>query len=347
MRTKGFYTDMRSFDYRKEYERLLSPEIVSRLIKIHECKGRQELLVEEKGYALRDLAAATRLKEERMVQSFGVMRCGIDASCGTSTGFGHGSSSDGISVRSGMIFRLYRDMYDCSEASDLVSHDSVSHELDLACEALSEALGDKDLNPLVLISVFMLDFLCIKPFEKGNGHMSRMLMLLMLFKTGYSIGDYVSIEKVMEDTRGCRRKAFAESSVGWKEGKNDYVSFVRYILDVIAASYHEFSVRADDFVSGRVSKISRVAMLMRDSGCQVTKPEILRQLPDVSQKTCERALKVLLDGGQIIKLGGGRYTSYIWNKDCQNYFGDAGLGFGMTGGCRMSQLGSAATDGRP
>ena len=68
-------------------------------------------------------------------------------------------------------------------------------------------------------------------------------------------------------------------------------------------------------MSGRISKIDRVAMLVRDSDCQVTKPEILRQLPDVSQKTCERALRVLLDSGQIIKLSGGRYTSYIWNKD--------------------------------
>ena len=73
--------------------------------------------------------------------------------------------------------------------------------------------------------------------------------------------------------------------------------------------------RADAFLSGRISKIDRVAMLVRDSDCQVTKPEILRQLPDVSQKTCERALRVLLDSGQIIKLSGGRYTSYIWNKD--------------------------------
>jgi hypothetical protein len=301
---------MRSFDYRKEYERLLSPEIVRRLVRIHESKGRQELLVEERGDALKDLTAATRLKEGSMGHGFGTRGRDSDGAYHMAACFG-ADTGGGILVRSGMIFQLYHEMY---KGGGLRA--PVTGELDSVCEALSKALGDEGMDPLLLIPVFMLDFLCIQPFEKGNIHISRMLMLVLLYKTGYSIGDYVSIEKLLEDTRACHDRVFDESSAGWQEGKNDYTAFTSYILDVIAASYDEFSARADDFLSGRVSKISRVAMLLRDSDCQVTKPDILRQLPDVSQKTCERALRVLLDGGQIIKLGGGRYTSYIWNKEC-------------------------------
>ncbi len=298
---------MRGFDYRKEYERLLSPDIVCRLISIHESKGRQELLVEEKGDALKDLAASTRLKEGRLTHISDISGYGIDESVAF---FKPEGGSGRISVRSGAIFQLYRELFMIGGESS-----AFSEEFDKACDSFSEALSDVVLDPLLLIPVFMLDFLCIRPFERGNGYMSRVLMLLMLCRTGYRIGDYVCIEKVMEDTGSRRSKAFAQSSAGWQEGQNDYHPFVTYILDVIASSYREFSCRADAFLSGRISKIDRVAMLVRDSDCQVTKPEILRQLPDVSQKTCERALRVLLDSGQIIKLSGGRYTSYIWNKD--------------------------------
>lgn len=92
-----------------------------------------------------------------------------------------------------------------------------------------------------MISMFILDFLCIHPFHDGNGRMSRLLTLLLLYREGYMVGKYISIEKLIEESKKTYYKALYESSRAWHEEENDYVPFVRYILGIIVAVYKEFS----------------------------------------------------------------------------------------------------------
>ena len=161
--------------------------------------------------------------------------------------------------------------------------------------------------------MFILDFLCIHPFNDGNGRMSRLLTLLILYRSGYLVGKYISIERLIADSKETYYEALQESSAGWHEGENDYLPFVRYMLGIVTAAYREFSSRVDILITKGLSKPDRVREIVRNTTGRITKMQIMRQCPDISQKTVERALAEMLKNSEIIKIGGGRYTSYTWN----------------------------------
>ena len=183
------------------------------------------------------------------------------------------------------------------------------------CEAFHQAINLKEMDELVLLSMFILDFLCIHPFNDGNGRMSRLLTLLLLYKTGYMVGKYISIEKLISDSKESYYEALQESSGRWHEGKNDYAPFVRYMLGIIVAAYREFTDRVELFIDKGVSKPARVREIIKSTVGKITKAEIMEQCPGISQTTVQRALNELLKKEEIIKIGGGRYTSYVWNRE--------------------------------
>lgn len=243
-----------------------------------------------------------------------------------------------IPLRPGMILQLHRDLYKFSGLSiggSFKNADNVIAEtlpdgtkrvrfqpvpawetpeaMDELCAATNEALNDAELDDLLLIPMFVLDFLCIHPFNDGNGRMSRLLTLLLMYRSGYMIGKYISIEKLIADSKESYYDALQDSSAGWHEGSNDYLPFVRYMLGVIVAAYRDFAERAEILVAAGSSKPDRIREIIRSTTGRITKAELLAQCPDISQVTIQRALKDLLDSGEILKIGGGRYTSYIWN----------------------------------
>ena len=243
-----------------------------------------------------------------------------------------------IPIRPGMILQLHRDLYRFSGMTiggSFKNSDNVIAEtlpdgtksvrfqpvpawetpeaVDALCEAIDDAWNDAELDDLLLIPMFILDFLCIHPFNDGNGRMSRLLTLLLLYRSGYLIGKYISLEKRIADSKDSYYEALQASSVGWHEEQSDYLPFVRYLLGVILAAYREFAQRASILTAAGKSKSDRVGMLIRSATGRITKSEILAQCPDVSQVTIQRALKDLLDRGDILKISGGRYTSYTWN----------------------------------
>lgn len=245
---------------------------------------------------------------------------------------------DYIPPRPGMILQLHRDLYKYSNTAiggSFKNSDNVIAEeltdgtkrvrfepvpawetpeaMDHLCQSLSNALSDPELDPLLVIPMFILDFLCIHPFNDGNGRMSRLLTLLLLYRAGYIVGKYVSIEKLIADSKESYYEALQDSSLGWHENGNDYYPFVRYMLGVITAAYREFAARVDVLITKGLSKPGRVKEIIRTTAGNITKAQIMSQCPDISQKTVERALKELIDTGEIIKIGGGRYTSYAWN----------------------------------
>ena len=245
---------------------------------------------------------------------------------------------DYIPIRPGMILQLHRDLYKFSNASiggSFKSSDNVIAEelpdgtkrvrfqpvpawetpeaMDALCNAFREAMADPELDPLLLIPMFILDFLCIHPFNDGNGRMSRLLTLLLLYRSGYFVGKYISIERLIADSKGTYYEVLQESSIGWHEGHNDYLPFVRYMLGIVAAAYREFASRVDILVTKGLSKPDRVREVVRNTTGRITKTQIMNQCPDISQKTVERALADMLKNGEILKIGGGRYTSYTWN----------------------------------
>ncbi len=348
---------MRSLDYKKEYQKLLSPEIVSYLTQIHEQKGQQNLFIEAQKDALFELLEIAKIQStEASNRIEGIITTDdrikkIVMNKTTPKGRSEREIAgyrdvlntvhenyDYIPIKSNMILQLHRDLYKFSNTtiggnfknSDNVIAEELSdgtkrvrfqpvpawetpEAIDALCNAFQEAMTDIELDPLLLIPVFILDFLCIHPFNDGNGRMSRLLTLLLLYRSGYFVGKYISIERLIADSKETYYEVLQESSMGWHEGENDYLPFVRYMLGIVMAAYREFSARVDVLITKGLSKSARVREIIRNNTGQITKVQIMQQCPDVSQKTVERALKDLMDNNEIIKIGGGRYTSYTWN----------------------------------
>ncbi|MBO7435890.1 Fic family protein [bacterium] len=185
------------------------------------------------------------------------------------------------------------------------------------CGAYQKALKHKELDPLLLIPMFILDFLCIHPFDDGNGRMSRLLTLLLLYRSDYIVGKYISIERLIATSKENYYNALENSSVNWHEACNDYIPFVRYMLGVIIAAYRDFAQRADILIVQNLSKSERIRKIISEHLGKITKAKIIEQCPDISSKTVERTLKELLDNQEIIKIGTGRYTYYKLNENIQ------------------------------
>lgn len=249
-------------------------------------------------------------------------------------------SHDYIPPKPSMILQLHRDLYKFSGKSiggSYKSSDNVIAEeqpngtrivrfepvpawetaeaIKNLCDEYELAISDAEMDPLVLIPIFVLDFLCIHPFNEGNGRMSRLLTLLLLYRAGYNVGKYISIEKLISDSKETYYEVLQESSYNWHENKNDYAPFVRYMLGIIVAAYRDFSARVEILANKKLSKPDRVRAIIKDHLGQITKSEIMEKCPDISQVTVQRALNDLLKNNDIIKIGGGRYTKYIWNNE--------------------------------
>ena len=182
------------------------------------------------------------------------------------------------------------------------------------CNAYNDALNN-GIDPLILMPMFILDFLCIHPFNDGNGRMSRLLTLLLLYKSGYIVGKYISIEKLIEKSKETYYEQLQASSYEWHDNKNDYEPFVEYYLGVVIAAYKEFSGRVQTLIESGMSKPERIREVIRKHIGKITKSQIMEKCPDISDTTVQRTLAELLKNNEIIKLSGGRYTSYIWNEE--------------------------------
>jgi Fic family protein len=248
----------------------------------------------------------------------------------------HGSY-DYIPVTSAVILQLHRDLYQYTPAAGgrYKNADNIIAETNAAgrnlirfqpvaafetpeamenlCAAFTGALAAGRYDPLMLIPIFILDFLCIHPFADGNGRMSRLLTLLTLYRAGYLVGKYVSIEMIIEQTKESYYEALRDSSGSWHEGKNMYFPFVRYSLGVILKAYKEFSGRVTLMSRRGLSKPQRIRALFADTLHTLSKADILAKFPDISSSTVEQALSALLKEGYIMKTGAGRKTAYIRN----------------------------------
>jgi len=178
------------------------------------------------------------------------------------------------------------------------------------CQAFNKALEKGEHNPLILIPMFILDFLCIHPFNDGNGRMSRLLTLLLFYRAGYIVGKYVSIEKQIEISKDTYYETLYDSSVNWHENNSDYAPFIRYYLGTLQKAYSEFEERLEYLTDKCLTKPERVKAVIDRKIGKITKAEILEACPNISKVTVERTLSALIKEGYIIKIGTGRSTAY-------------------------------------
>ena len=350
---------MRTYDYSKKWQQLLTPEIVTMLSQIHEFKGEQNLFIEAKSDALTQLVEIAKIQstdasnkiegiytsDERLKNL--VLNKTMPRTRGEQEIAGYRDvlatihdSYEFIPVRPSIILQLHRDLYKFSGKSiggayknsdNIIAEEDAEgnrfvrfqplpawetpEAIEQICNAFNDVMSRGEADPLLIIPMFILDFLCIHPFNDGNGRMSRLLTLLLLYRSGYIVGKYISIEKAIETTKDTYYEALQSSSQGWHEGENDYSHFVRYMLGVILSAYRDFSARVKVLATSGISKPDRIREIIKDTLGKITKTEIMQRCPDISQVTVQRTLNDLVKNGEIVKISGGRYTSYVWNKE--------------------------------
>ena len=235
-----------------------------------------------------------------------------------------------------VILQLHRDLYSYSQGASggsyknsdnvIAETDTEGHQkarfipvpafqtakaMDELCASFLEAWEADCMDKLVLIPIFILDFLCIHPFNDGNGRMSRLLTLLLFYKAGYIVGKYVSMEMLIEKTKETYYEVLQESSIGWHEGENSYEPFVKYYLGIILKAYHEFESRVEHLKHRSLSKPDRIKAVIDKRVGKITKKEIMELCPDISKVTVERTLTDLVKSGYIAKVGAGPATAYV------------------------------------
>jgi Fic family protein len=249
------------------------------------------------------------------------------------------ANAAGMEVTPGLILQMHRDLYRFTPtpggtwkntANDIVdvapdgTHrlrfaPVAPHLTESAMSELASGYGlaqtRGEIDRLILIPALVLDFLCIHPFRDGNGRVSRLLNLLVLYQAGYEVGRYISLEKVVEDSKETYYEALEASSRGWHEGEHDLLPWLQYSHGVLLAAYLEFEHRVGQMGSGRGAKRERVIDCIRHLPPTFRYADIEAACPGISRPTIVRVLGELRDKGEIRCAKGGRDAT--WERTVQ------------------------------
>lgn len=242
-----------------------------------------------------------------------------------------------IPIHSNYILQLHRDLFKYSEKgiggrykstqNSIVGKDREGNTIEIfkslspyetpraiesICDELNKALDANEVDALLLIPLFIHDFLCIHPFNDGNGRMSRLLTTLLLYRQGYVIGKYISLESKIERNKEGYYLALAKSGVNWHENQEDIGPFIKYTLRTILAAYIDFEERAY-YVDEKVPTIDLVRHAVNHKIGKFTKLDIMELVPSVGKATIENMLKKLVEDGYVKRYGKGRATYYVKN----------------------------------
>ena len=178
------------------------------------------------------------------------------------------------------------------------------------CESFNRETDACEIDPLILIPAFIVDFLCVHPFNDGNGRMSRLLTTLLLYRAGYFVGKYVSLESKIEKTKESYYKALEKSDINWNREENDLTPFIKYILGTVLSAYRDFEQRVI-LVEDKASAIDLVRNAVNNTIGKFTKSDIMELVPSVGKTSVENSLKILIEEGVIGRDGKGKATFYF------------------------------------
>ena len=184
-----------------------------------------------------------------------------------------------------------------------------SEALDKICEEYNRVIGNMEVEPLIAIPVFIHDFLCIHPFNDGNGRMSRLLTTLLLYRNGFYVGKYISLEAKIAKNKDLYYDALGRAQIGWHEGEEDVVPFIKYLLGTVLAAYRDF---ADRFalVEIKLPALETVRRAALNKIGRFTKQDIRELCPSLSISSIEGGLRKLVSAGELKKEGSGKNICY-------------------------------------
>ncbi len=242
------------------------------------------------------------------------------------------SSAEHIPFKRSVVEQLHRDLYSFTATpggrfkntqNEVARFDSAGNKIGIIFEGVSpfetpgamdelherfnDASKEAQHAPLLLSGAYVFDFLMIHPFNDGNGRMSRLLTLLLLYQAGHEVGRFISLEKLVEGSKETYYESLEKSTAGWDRGEHDIWPWLNYFLGILNAAYKEFETRVGDVSSGRGSKAERIKQFVRSRTSEAfTFDDLQRALPDVSSGYIHRHLRILRDADIVKSPGPGR-----------------------------------------
>lgn len=181
--------------------------------------------------------------------------------------------------------------------------------LDCICEEYNRATGNLEVESLILIPVFIHDFLCVHPFNDGNGRMSRLLTTLLLYRSGFYVGKYISLEAKVAKNKDLYYDALQQSQTCWHDGQEDAIPFIKYLLGIVLSAYRDFEERFS-LVEKKQSALEMVRQATLHKIGRFTKQDIRELCPSLSVSSVEGALRKLVASGELAREGSGKSTCY-------------------------------------
>ena len=182
--------------------------------------------------------------------------------------------------------------------------------LEAICNEYNRVIGNMELEPLIAIPTFIHDFLCIHPFNDGNGRMSRLLTTLLLYRNGFYVGKYISLEAKIAKNKDLYYDALGQSQQGWHEGEADTVPFIKYLLGTILSAYRDFEDRFA-LVETKLSSLEMVRRATMNKVGRFKKQDVMELCPSLSISSVEGALRKLVAEGELAREGNGKNTTYF------------------------------------
>ena len=327
---------MRNFDYRKLKDIKWDSEILGLVAQIHEYKGKQTLFLKQKPATLEklvDIAKIQSTEASNKIEGIVTTATRIKQLC-DALSLIH-ESYEYIPIKSSYILQLHQVLYRYSQrgiggrfknTQNYIAEIKENGEqivrfmpldpfetpmaIEAICESFNREMDSCEIDPLILIPAFIIDFLCIHPFNDGNGRMSRLLTTLLLYRAGYVVGKYVSLESKIEKTKASYYETLEKSDMNWNSEENDITPFIKYMLGTILAAYRDFEERVT-LVEGKSSAIDLVRNAVNNTIGKFTKSDIMELVPSVGKTSIENSLKTLIDEGVIGREGKGKATFYF------------------------------------
>lgn len=343
---------MRSFDYSNLKDKKWDTEVLNYLSQIHEYRGRQSVLLQQKPMELSRLVELAKIQstessneiegirttETRLRQLMSEKTAPRNREESEIAGYRDAlnvvhENFEYIPLTPNYILQLHKIMFSHTDSSFGGSFKNVQNYISAAtadgkvftlftplapyetptamqevCEAYNRAIGEGNVDPLLIIPTFIHDFLCVHPFIDGNGRMSRLLTTLLLYRSGYEIGKYISLEAKIAKSKDAYYDALEISQNGWHEGTDDATPFIKYLLGTIVSAYRDLDDRLK-IASPTAAETVRKAVDSRIG--KFTKKEILEICSSLSASSVERQLKAMCKSGEITMMGSGRSTYYV------------------------------------
>ena len=317
---------MRSFNYSEIKERKWDSEILGLVAAVYKEAGKQEMYLKQRPDELEKLVEIAKIQSteaSNAIEGIVTTSTRIKQLVAEKTAPKNSNeqeiagyrdvlkiiheSFDAIQITQNYILQLHKILY--GQMNNPLAPYETPGALDMICDEYNRVIGNMELEPLIAIPVFIHDFLCIHPFNDGNGRMSRLLTTLLLYRSGFYVGKYISLEAKIANNKDLYYEALRASQEGWLEGNDDPVPFIKYLLGTILAAYKDFGERFS-LVEVKRSALETVRMATMNKIGRFTKQDIRELCPSLSISSIEGSLRSLVDNGELRREEAGKNTGY-------------------------------------